>query len=289
MNFRGLLAKIYFRNIIIEGNKEFDSTLILSNHRNGAIDGFVLSHVFGEKTKFVVGKNLTNYWFKRLFFGGQIEVYRKSETPEEGEHNKNMLKHASELIKHGTPVIMFPEGTSHLEKGFLPIKKGAALIVHTLGGKKIVPVGLHYERGWSFRSDVIVKIGDPVEVEGRNLTDKTESIRKHLESVYSDDREFKKSKKDLFGFAALTPLIALFFLMNFLAAVIPYAVAKKFADDKNVICLWKILSGAPAWILQLLITASIGVFNPWYLFLYIFVTISGLFAYRDWKDAGGIE
>jgi 1-acyl-sn-glycerol-3-phosphate acyltransferase len=297
MNVLGWLARIYFNKIFIKGDPKNLSTLYLSNHRNGAVDGFVLSYVLGKKTKFIVGKNLTKNWFMRLFFGGQIEVYRKSETPEESKHNKEQLEYAANLIKEGTPVVVFPEGTSDLNPGLLPIKKGAALIVRSLGGKKVVPIGLHYERGWSFRSNVYVNIGEPVEVEGRNLTDKTESIKSHLESVYSDDHTFEVPKKNIFLTLLFTPIVLGFFLFNLIALVVPYITgkvvlylaAKKSVDDSNVVCLFRLLTGTPAFILQFLIYIYFFICFPTLLPIYVLFTVIGLLVYRKWKDGFGLN
>ncbi|WP_171253104.1 1-acyl-sn-glycerol-3-phosphate acyltransferase, partial [Acinetobacter baumannii] len=72
-------------------------------------------------------------------------------------------------MREKIPVLIFPEGTSELGPSLLPIKKGAAFMCHTLlaeAGEEetlsLVPLGLHYEEGWRFRSAAEIHIGPPV-------------------------------------------------------------------------------------------------------------------------------
>ncbi len=157
-----LLARIYFSKIEVKGTFPDHASFYVSNHRNGAVDGLVILSVFKQKLLTVIGKNLTNNFFMKLFFKGQIEIYRYPENMTEMRHNKNELSRINTEIENGTSVLMFPEGTSHLGRGLLEIKEGVAHVVSSLNDGKIVPIGLHYEKGWSFRSHVFIHIGEPV-------------------------------------------------------------------------------------------------------------------------------
>jgi len=289
MRLLSLLAKIYFDKIEIKGTFPEQASFYVSNHRNGAVDGFVIFSIFKQKMISVIGKNLTNNAFMRFFFGGQIEIYRSPANMAEMRHNKNESNRINAEIENGTSVLMFPEGTSHLGKGLLEFKDGVAHVVSSLEEQTIVPIGLHYEKGWSFRSHVFVHIGEPVTLVGKNKKEKTEEIKSHLERVYDDHYEFRKPKKNLFLAIILFPIIFLFFIFNLLVFVIPYAVGKKFADDLNVIALWRILSGVPTFILQTIVYLVLALWNPWILAGYLLITLIGLLIYRTWKDAAGLD
>lgn len=289
MGLFSLLAKVYFRKIEVKGTLPDEASFYVSNHRNGAVDGFVIYSVCKQKLRSVIGKNLTNNAFMRFFFGGNIEIYRSPENMTEMRHNKNELNRINTEIENGTSVLMFPEGTSHLGEGLLEIKEGVAHVVSSLNEQKIVPIGLHYEKGWSFKSDVFVNIGEPVTLVGKNKKEKTEEIKVHMERVYDVNFQFKKPKRNLFLAICLLPLILLFFISNVLVFVIPYVVGKKFADDLNVIALWRILSGVPTFILQSIIYLSLTLWNPWILPVYLVITLIGLLIYRTWKDAAGLD
>ncbi|NME99426.1 1-acyl-sn-glycerol-3-phosphate acyltransferase [Aneurinibacillus aneurinilyticus] len=207
--FRLLLARIYFREIRIYGQEHLPTdgmTLFVSNHRNGAIDGYVLLKVL-PVCRAIVGRNLTGSWFLRLFFGGQIEVYRKAENAEQKAWNRERLQEAALAMRRGQPVLIFPEGTSELGPHLLPVKKGAAFICHTLLQEagdaetlSIVPLGLHYEEGWRFRSAAEIHIGPPVHVtreSTRNLAALTETMRQSLADVsenFADEEEQRQGE-----------------------------------------------------------------------------------------------
>lgn len=289
MGILKLLAKVYFNKIEVKGTFPNKASFYISNHRNGAVDGFVILSVFKQKLISIIGKNLTNNAFMKWFFGGQIEIYRKPQNMEEMRHNRKELNRINTEIENGTSVLMFPEGTSHLNKGLLPIKKGVVHVYSSLKNQEMIPIGLHYEKGWSFRSNVFIQIGEPVKLSGEEIEERMEEIKTTLESVYDDEYKFTKPKKSIFRSFIFSPIILVFFIFNLPVMCIPYFVGKKFADDKNVIALWRILSGVPAFILQLLIYICLGFAYPIILGVYVIVTIVGLLLYRPWKDAIGIE
>ncbi|BDH60472.1 hypothetical protein MTP04_06020 [Lysinibacillus sp. PLM2] len=289
MSILKLLAKIYFNKIEVKGAFPNSASFYISNHRNGAVDGFVILSIFKQKLISIIGKNLTNNAFMKCFFGGQIEIYRKPQNMEEMRHNRKELNRINTEIENGTSVLMFPEGTSHLNKGLLPIKKGVAHVYSSLKNQEIIPIGLHYEKGWSFRSNVFVQIGVPVKLSGETIDEKIEEIKNTLENVYDDEYTFAKPKKSILRSIIFSPIILLFFIFNLLVMCIPYFVGKKFADDKNVIALWRILSGVPVFLVQLLIYVCLGFAYPIFLVVYVIVTIVGLLIYRPWKDAIGLS
>jgi len=77
--------------------------------------------------------------------------------------------------------------------------------------------------------------------------------------------------------------------MNLLVMVLPYVVARKLADDRNVIALWRIIAGLPSFILQVVIYLCLGIIHPLIPIGYIVLTFIGLILYRPWKDAIGIQ
>ena len=74
-----------------------------------------------------------------------------------------------QLLADGGELIVFPEGTSSLGPRHLPFKSGAVRIaLDALAGGvplRIVPLGIHYEGAWAFRSKVEVAVGESVSTE----------------------------------------------------------------------------------------------------------------------------
>jgi 1-acyl-sn-glycerol-3-phosphate acyltransferase len=140
--------------------------LYVGLHRNGAVDGFVYHQVV-PRGVFLVSTQLLRGLFARLFFCG-IAVARKQD---EDDHSQNeaALHQCTQLLADGGELVVFPEGTSSLGPCHLPFKSGAVRIALDALARgvrfRIVPLGIHYERAWAFRSKVEVVVGESVSTE----------------------------------------------------------------------------------------------------------------------------
>jgi len=151
--------------------------LFASIHRNGAVDGLITEVVLDAPLN-IVGRNLTASPYLRFLLAGSIAVYRSPATAAESRENLRCLQEAARIAMSGRQVLMFPEGTSKLGPGLLPVKKGMAhlakLAVKAAKNEKpvhIVPIGLHYTRGFAFRSDVEVTFGPSLTVAQKEAND----------------------------------------------------------------------------------------------------------------------
>lgn len=178
-----LADAIYFARVAViyrERLPEDGPVLFLGLHRNGAVDGFIYKRVLGNVV-FLASRQLLKNFFLRIFFTG-IPISR---TKDEGDQsaNREAMRACVEHLKTGGSLFVFPEGTSSLGPRHLPFKSGAAwLIADYLAGVghihpgndravspgapsaplHVVPVGIHYECPWAFRSKVEVVIGEPI-------------------------------------------------------------------------------------------------------------------------------
>lgn len=153
--------------------------MFIGLHRNGAVDGFIY-HQLVPRGVFLVSTQLLRSFFARLFFCG-IGVARKKDNEDAGR-NEEAMRECVELLEAGGALIVFPEGTSSLGPRHLPFKGGAASMALDAIGRgiplQIVPMGIHYERAWSFRSKVEVVVGELVSTD---LTDVLGSLGKMRE------------------------------------------------------------------------------------------------------------
>ena len=137
--------------------------LVLCLHRNGAVDGFVYRGALPAIT-FMVKASLRRSVFGRMFFDG-IEVMRGT-AGSRADRNLEALDDCVALLGDGGWLVVFPEGTSKLGPRHLPFKSGAARIAqrHLEGGRAltVLPLGIHYECPWAFRSRVEVVVGPPL-------------------------------------------------------------------------------------------------------------------------------
>ena len=175
--FRSLVVRfvtiLYFRRIVTCGEKklpENSNVILLCNHRNGAIDGFIVKQLF-PSARFFVGKNLTDSFFLRFFFGGQIDIYRAPKNEKERLFNRGQMQQACLDAGAGRPIVMFPEGTSKLGPSLLHLKKGIYYLCRDMAQScrnsrhiLLIYIGLHYERAWAFRSSASVNLCSPSEI-----------------------------------------------------------------------------------------------------------------------------
>jgi hypothetical protein len=104
-----------------------------------------------------------------------LPLYRRVDAGANVAKNQNTFAACFELLARGRCIALFPEGVSHNEPKLLPIKTGAARIAlgaislkNTAGETpidlQIIPVGLYYTSKTSFRSEALLRFGEPLKV-----------------------------------------------------------------------------------------------------------------------------
>ena len=170
--FHRICNRIYFARVTVLHPERLPKTgpvMYLGLHRNGAVDGFIY-HALLPRAVFLISTQLRRNPLGRLFFSG-IEVVRDKDKGQSGndpDTNVEALKCCRELLRSGGELFIFPEGTSSLGPRHLPFKSGAArLLLDSLSASKpiqVIPLGIHYECAWAFRSKVEVVVGRPIGV-----------------------------------------------------------------------------------------------------------------------------
>lgn len=163
-----LAAWLYYERVVVRGGEHLPPSgplLLLGLHRNGAVDG-VIYHNLCPRAEFLVARQLTESFFGRLFFRG-FEVVRHKDSGDRSA-NEQALRACLNFVRGGGALVILPEGTSDLGPRHLPIRRGAARLAAALCAEgvavAVVPVGLHYERAWAFRSKVEVVLGPALDL-----------------------------------------------------------------------------------------------------------------------------
>jgi 1-acyl-sn-glycerol-3-phosphate acyltransferase len=166
--FARFTAHTFFREVIIEGRENLPDgpVLFTPNHPNGLLDPMLLFFL-PNRLRFVAKAPL----FKIPLFGsilrgiGSIPVIRKFEATGAVDYTPFFERCVEELAK-GYSIVIFPEGRSLPQSYLAPLKTGPARIFLMAHQRKvpvsIVPVGLNYEQGTTFRSRVLIRIAPPI-------------------------------------------------------------------------------------------------------------------------------
>lgn len=146
------------------------ATVFALNHVNALVDPGLLVCFQSRPISFLAKSTL----FKIPIIGwivkglGCIPVFRK----QDGENSRDNLKTfqlVADLLSKGGAMAIFPEGTSHDEHRLKPIKSGAVRMAMAAAARRtdpvwIVPGGLFYTNKVTFRSEVLVVFGEPMQV-----------------------------------------------------------------------------------------------------------------------------
>jgi 1-acyl-sn-glycerol-3-phosphate acyltransferase len=344
-----LCARVYFEQIAVlhpERLPENGPVLYIGLHRNGAVDGFVYQQIVPRGT-FLISTQLRRSFFTRLFFSG-IAIARQKDADDRGQ-NDAALRQCHQLLADGGELIVLPEGTSSLGPRHLPFRLGAAsiaLAALTQGVPlRIIPLGIHYERAWAFRSKVEIAVGEPLSTDlptnlselgrlkemKRRMTAALEAIGTNFDSAKAQEnaerlayaatlgtpRSYFGSLKSLEAgvpepllarwreleaqfvgrrmmfhqgvplfpvgpwilyallLLVLGPIVLVGAMVNSPPLLAGWLAARKFADDWNVIALWRILIGLPLFVMWFsVVSFSLASFAGWWWLLgYVLLTL----------------
>ncbi|MNJ86472.1 2-acyl-glycerophospho-ethanolamine acyltransferase [compost metagenome] len=168
----------YYREIKVVNkhilDKQEGPVIIIANHPNTLMDAWMVGYANRRRVHFMAKATFFNSPFKRKLLGslGMIPINRKSDGAVSGVNNKDSFAACYQLLEKGEILVVFPEGTSFLERRLREIKTGTARIALEVErrnqgklGLKVIPVGLNYISADSYRGKVLVHVGRPIELD----------------------------------------------------------------------------------------------------------------------------
>jgi glycerol-3-phosphate O-acyltransferase/dihydroxyacetone phosphate acyltransferase len=209
----GTAARAYYRRIEVRHADRIPASgplLVVANHPASLTDVLVLGIAIRRRLHFVAYSGLFKPWPLGLVLrlAGTIPVYRRSDDPTQVHRNEEMFRECNELLDGGGAVLIFPEGTSASDRKVEKLKTGAARMALAnqfrpghAGALTLLPIGVHFVERTSFKSDVILTVGRPIDLEPlrveaardeaaavRALTDRIQvAIERLILHVPSDD------------------------------------------------------------------------------------------------------
>ncbi|MEN8185110.1 MAG: 1-acyl-sn-glycerol-3-phosphate acyltransferase [Myxococcota bacterium] len=167
-----ILLRIFYRELEVSGGARVPAqgpVLVVANHGNSLIDPFLMVGFLPRMPRFLAKSTLFSNpgVAPFLWLGGVLPVYRRQDEVDTAR-NEETFERCFDELAHGGVIALFPEGISHDEPRLQRLKTGAARIA--LGaeaargplGLRIVPVGLTFEAKGTFRSRVLMQIGEPI-------------------------------------------------------------------------------------------------------------------------------
>jgi glycerol-3-phosphate O-acyltransferase / dihydroxyacetone phosphate acyltransferase len=203
----GIGVSIFFRRIEVVNTENIPNkggVIFVGNHPNALIDPMLLFVSLPRNIAFLAKSTL----FKMPIIGflirtvGALPLYRQQDKEQDVSKNQETFTLARELLKCGGAIAIFPEGISHSKTRLQPLKTGAARIALgavSVGNNpnsldlQIVPVGLYYTNKTTFRSEALLRFGEPFAVlpceldeNGQPPKDKVKELTAKIEQSLRD-------------------------------------------------------------------------------------------------------
>ena len=167
---------LFFRRVVVKNAHLLPDNrpiVIVANHQNALLDPVILCVSTSKQlhwlTRADVFKSPPVEKFLRKI--NMMPVYRERDRVADlHDRNNEVFRKCYDRLKNNAVIGIFPEGTHRGKKQLVPLKKGLARLV--IGASEsgvnnlcIVPVGLDYESFYEPQQDLLVKFGQPIEVE----------------------------------------------------------------------------------------------------------------------------
>lgn len=193
-------TKAYFRSLYIENKKIVPvkgPVVFVVNHTSAFMDPILLGSHIKRELYFLARGDAFKSGFSKWLFPKlhMIPVYRPDLYPNDMHKNKQVFEKCFEHLENQRTVMIFPEGISKTERRLRPIKTGVSRIALTAEkrnnfelGTIIIPIGINYSNPHHFKSDVFVKLGEPIKVRDFKesyLVNKKNTVSKLTETIKS--------------------------------------------------------------------------------------------------------
>jgi 1-acyl-sn-glycerol-3-phosphate acyltransferase len=166
----------YFRKIEVRHSERVPTSgplLVIANHPATLAEVFLMSARLGRRFHFLAASFVFRPWIRGVFVRlcGTLPVYRRQDNPELTYRNEETFRACHEVFDEGGAIAIFPEGESETDRRVLPLKTGAARLALGFdarpgreGTLAVVPVGVHFSDRTAFQSDVVVSVGEPIDL-----------------------------------------------------------------------------------------------------------------------------
>ena len=199
---------VFYHSYEVTGNDKLPNNqgiILCVNHVNALIDAAVLQASTDKEIRTLARDGLFKNPFLKpiLNMVGSVPIYRRETEQSDTSKNQDTFARCYELLANNETLVIFPEGQSHSKSFVQDIKTGAARMA--LGAIQangvapiVIPVGMTFHRQKSFRTEVLVSYGEPINLTvPDNMTEYdavrliTDRVKKGIEKVTLNTNTWK--------------------------------------------------------------------------------------------------
>jgi 1-acyl-sn-glycerol-3-phosphate acyltransferase len=173
-NYVNIGLFFFFKKIKVVGKEnilEKGAVLFVANHQNALIDALLIATRIQRETHFVARADVFKRPFikKLLALFYMMPIYRIGDGRQMMSKNDEIFENCKQILLNEGGLMIFPEGNHNLQRRLRPLSKGFTRIVFSALDErptlklKIVPVGINYTHHQSYRGNVSLYFGEPIE------------------------------------------------------------------------------------------------------------------------------
>jgi glycerol-3-phosphate O-acyltransferase/dihydroxyacetone phosphate acyltransferase len=172
----------YYTDVVVQGAERIPAEgplVIVSNHPNALVDALLVTTTLRRRVRLTAKATLFEHPLLAPLLRAvgvvplrraKDELVARREGASSVARNMESFRQVTEALEQGGAVLVFPEGISHDEPALAPLKTGAARMALTASaagarGIRVLPLGLIFERKERPRSRVLVRVGEPIDVD----------------------------------------------------------------------------------------------------------------------------
>lgn len=201
----GIGIRFYYKEVKVLNRKSLSHDgpiIIIANHPNTLMDAMMIGFACKQPIYYMAKGTLFNSKLKLKLLKSlnMIPINRQGEGSTRGVSNQDSFEACYRVLEEGKTLVIFPEGTSFLERRLRELKAGTARIALEVEKRnsgnlnlRVVPLGLNYSKAEKFRSSVLINVGQQMPVveylesfkkdAGKTAKKLTEKFRINLEHV----------------------------------------------------------------------------------------------------------
>lgn len=198
----GWALRAFYRKIYISGTeklKDNQAYILASNHPAGFVEPLIMACYLPRDLYFLTrGDLFENKLYNYIFTAThQIPIFRFRDGFSNLRNNQQSISRAVDTLKQKKALLIFVEGTTSYQFDARPVQKGfarmgfQALTEDPELNISVLPVGISFSKIDSMGGDVILNIGDPIDMRSY-YSEETSASNRGMNALITDTQQGMK-------------------------------------------------------------------------------------------------